>query len=327
MHEPSTTAQKDDVIRHDVINSGVANPDCAKPDIAKPDVAKSAVATPDVKSLAFIAPIIIKRHSITVRLTHWFNVLCFVLLLMSGLAIFNAHPALYWGHYGYRGIPPLMGIGAMIEPTNRELIGITQIAGHNFETTGVLGVSQGSDGQPTRRAFPAWATLPSSAGLALGRDWHFLAAWLFAFNGAIYLVAGLLGGHFRRDLLPTARQLRPRHLATDLWNHIRLRMPRGEADRHYNVLQKIVYLTVVFLLLPAMILSGLTMSPAVTAAAPFLFDLFSGRQSARTIHFITANLLVLFVFVHVFQVLVAGAINQMRAMITGRYRIRAERKT
>src|SRR5260221_3726765 len=199
MDDPGTIAHKDahkdDVITHDAIPSHTA-----KPEVGKPDV-NTAVA--------------IKRHSITVRLTHWLNVLCFVLLLMSGLAIFNAHPALYWGHYGYRGIPPIMGIGAMIEPTNRELIGITQIAGHNFETTGVLGVSQGSDGQPTRRAFPSWATLPSSASLALGRDWHFLAAWLFAFNGAVYLVAGLLGGHFRRDLLPTAHQLRPRHLAAD----------------------------------------------------------------------------------------------------------------
>ena len=199
-------------------------------------------------------PLVIKRHSITVRLTHWINLLCFVLLLMSGLAIFNAHPALYWGHYGYRGIPPLMGIGAKTEPSSRRLVGITRIAGHDFETTGILGVSNDTDGEPQQRAFPSWATLPSSAGLALGRDWHFLAAWLFAFNGAIYLVAGLFSGHFRRDLLPAARQLRPRHIVADLWNHIRLRMPRGDADRHYNVLQKIVYLAVVFLLLPAMVL-------------------------------------------------------------------------
>src|SRR5262249_48240173 len=146
-----------------------------------------------------------------------------------------------------------------------------------------------------------------------------------AFNGAIYLLAGLFGGHFRRDLLPSAAQLHPRHLLADIWNHVRFRLPRGEADRHYNVLQKIVYLLVVFVLLPAMVLSGLTMSPAVTAAAPFLFDLFGGRQSARTIHFVTANLLVLFLFVHVFQVLATGAINHMRAMITGRYKIRPER--
>ena len=105
----------------------------------------------------------------------------------------------------------------------------------------------------------------------------------------------------------------------------RLRRPRGEAAKHYNVLQKLTYLLVIFLLLPAMVLSGLTMSPAVTAAAPFLFDLFAGRQSARTIHFIAANLLLLFVLVHVVQVALFGAFNLMRSMITGRYAVVPER--
>ena len=134
----------------------------------------------------------------------------------------------------------------------------------------------------------------------------------------------MLGGHFRRDFLPAADQLRPRHLVTDIWNHIRLRMPRGEADRHYNVLQKLTYLAVIFLALPVMVLTGLTMSPAVTAAFPFLFDLFGGRQSARTIHFITANLLVMFVLVHLIEVMLSGVFNLMRSMITGRYVIKQE---
>jgi thiosulfate reductase cytochrome b subunit len=124
--------------------------------------------------------------------------------------------------------------------------------------------------------------------------------------------------------VPAAGELRPRHLLKDIWNHIRLRRPRGEAARRYNVLQKIAYTVVVFVLLPVMVLSGLTMSPAVTAALPFLFDLFGGRQSARTIHFIAANLIVLFVLVHVVMVLVAGVSNSMRSMITGRYAIRPE---
>src|SRR5262245_60041797 len=88
------------------------------------DAGKTGIAEP-----VPIKPELVKRHSIIVRLTHWINVLCFILLLMSGLAIFNAHPALYWGHYGYRGLPPLMGIGAMIDSNSRELVGITQIAG------------------------------------------------------------------------------------------------------------------------------------------------------------------------------------------------------
>jgi thiosulfate reductase cytochrome b subunit len=266
---------------------------------------------------------VIRRHSLAVRLTHWINVLCLVLLLMSGLAIFNAHPALYWGHSGHIGMPFLLGIGSKTD--NGRAVGITRIADMDFDTTGVLGVSYDGDGRALRRAFPSWLTLPSNAALALGRDWHFLLAWLFVLNGAVYLGFGLASGHVRRDLLPNADQLRARHVLSEIWNHLRLRSPRGEADRRYNVLQKFAYLLVAFVLLPVMLLSGLTMSPAVTAAVPVLFDLFGGRQSARTIHFITANLLVLFVLVHVLQVLLSGAFNRMRAMITGRYVIRPER--
>jgi thiosulfate reductase cytochrome b subunit len=268
---------------------------------------------------------VIRRHSVTVRLTHWINLLCLALLLMSGLALFNFLPALYWGHYGYRGVPYFIGIDSKIEPTTGQAVGMTRIAGVDFDTTGLLGVSYDGDGRAVRRAFPPWLTLPSRPDLALARSWHFLAAWLFVFNGAAYLIAGLISGHFRRDLLPKSDQLRARHIAAEIWNHIRLRAPRGEADRRYNVLQKFAYLFVVFALLPAMVLSGLTMSPGVTAAAPVLFDLFGGRQSARTIHFLTANLLALFVLIHVFQVLVSGAVNRMRSMITGRYAIRPER--
>jgi thiosulfate reductase cytochrome b subunit len=268
---------------------------------------------------------VIRRHSVTVRLTHWINLLCLTLLLMSGLALFNFHPALYWGHYGYRGVPFFIGVGSKTEPATGQAVGMTRIAGVDFETTGLLGVSYDGEGRVVRRAFPPWLTLPSRPDLALARSWHFLAAWLFVFNGVVYLFAGLISGHFRRDLLPKSDQLRARHIAAEIWNHIRLRAPRGEADRGYNVLQKFTYLLVVFALLPAMVLSGLTMSPGVTAAVPVLFDLFGGRQSARTIHFLTANLLVLFVLIHVFQVLITGAGNRMRSMITGRYAIQPER--
>jgi thiosulfate reductase cytochrome b subunit len=243
---------------------------------------------------------------------------------MSGLRLFNYHPALYWGNYGYRGVPSVVSIGSTIDPDSGELVGVTRVAGWSFVTTGVLGVSYDSERGMVRRAFPAWLTLPGEPGLALARDWHFLMAWLLVANGAVYLLFGVLNGHFRRDLAPTADQLAVRHILADLWDHVRLRVPRGEAARRYNVLQKLAYLTVVFLLLPVMVLSGLTMSPAVTAAVPSLFDLFGGRQSARTIHFLVANLLVLFVFVHVVEVLLAGVVNGMRSMITGRYVIRPQ---
>jgi thiosulfate reductase cytochrome b subunit len=143
-------------------------------------------------------------------------------------------------------------------------------------------------------------------------------------NGAVYLVFGLLSGHFRKDLAPTAAELGPRHVLREIWDRMRLRRPRGDAARRYNVLQKLAYIVVIFVLLPLMLLTGLTMSPAVTAAAPVLFDMFGGRQSARTVHFLVANLLVLFVIVHVLQVFVAGAFNGMRAMVTGRHVVRPD---
>ena len=267
---------------------------------------------------------VIYRHAIVVRVTHWVNVLCLTLLLMSGLQIFNYHPALYWGNYGYRGVPSIVSIGSEINPENGAPVGVTRIAGSSFVTTGVLGVSYDSERGVVRRAFPAWLTLPSEPSLALARDWHFLMAWLFVANGVVYLLFGVLNGHFRRDLAPAADQLRLRHILADIWDHVRLRVPRGEAARRYNVLQKLAYLMVVFLMLPAMVLSGLTMSPAVTAAVPSLLDLFGGRQSARTIHFLVANLLVLFVLVHVVEVFLAGVVNGMRSMITGRYAIRPQ---
>ena len=266
---------------------------------------------------------VVYRHTIVVRATHWINVLCFALLLMSGLCIFNYHPALYWGNYGYRGVPSFASIDSAIDPGSGEPVGVTRIGRWSFVTTGVLGVSYDPERGTVRRAFPVWLTLPRT-DLGAARDWHFLMAWLLVANGAVYLMFGVLSGHFRRDLAPAADQLRMRHILADVWDHIRLRVPRGEAARRYNVLKKLAYLTVVFLLLPVMVLSGLTMSPAVTAALPGLFDLFGGRQSARTIHFLVADMLVLFVLVHVIEVLLAGVVNGMRSMITGRYVIRPQ---
>jgi len=265
---------------------------------------------------------VIYRHTVVVRATHWINALCLTLLLMSGLGILNYHPALYWGNYGYQGVPSFMSVASMRDPASGEPVGVTRIAGWSFVTTGVLGVSYDSQQRAVGRAFPSWLTLPSVPSLALARDWHFAMAWLFFANGAIYLLFGVFNGHFRRDLTPAADQLRPRHILADIWDHVRLRPPRGEAARRYNVLQKFTYIAVVFVLLPVMVLSGLTMSPAVTAALPILFDLFGGVQSARTIHFLVANLLVLFVLVHIVEVFLSGVVNGMRSMITGRYVIR-----
>lgn len=287
-----------------------------------------ALSEPDVETKAAAQPAaapqrdVIYRHTVAVRLTHWINALILVLLLISGLRLFNYHPALYWGNYGYSGVPPFLSIAALEDIDTDEPVGVTMIMGHNFITTGVLGVSYDAEGEPASLAFPNWLTLPG--GLALARDMHFAAAWLFVLNGLVYLLFGLFSGHFRSDLLPALKELRPRHVLAEIWDHMRLRRARGEAARRYNVLQKLAYVIVIFGLVPVMVLTGLTMSPAVTAAMPFLFDMFGGRQSARTIHFLAADLLVLFVLVHIIQVIVTGVFNNMRSMITGRYAILPE---
>ena len=264
--------------------------------------------------------VMVRRHSAVTRLTHWINVVALMLLLMSGLQIFNAHAALYWGPKSSFE-RPWLAIG-MMERDGRP-VGVTQIAGHSFETTGVLGWT-GKPGARQSRAFPAWATLPSWHDLATGRRWHFFFAWVFVLNGAAYLLSGLIGGHVRRDLWPARGELRPRHLWHEVVQHARLRFPKGEAAKRYNVLQKLAYLAVALVLLPLMVATGLTMSPGIDAAAPWLLDLFGGRQSARSIHFICAGLIVLFVLVHLAMVVASGAWNNIRAMVTGRYAIDLE---
>ena len=261
------------------------------------------------------ASVLIHRHSLTTRLTHWINAAVLLVLLLSGLQIFNAHPALYWGETSTFARPWLVMFAAEQggQPT-----GLTKIGELRFDTTGVLGLSGNEV-----RGFPAWATLPGYRSLADGRRWHFFFAWIFAINGLVYLIAGLIGGHLRRDLLPRTAELAPRHLAREVADHIRLRFAKGEAARRYNSLQKLAYLAMIFIVLPLMVLTGLSMSPGMNAGLPWLPELFGGRQSARTIHFLSAALIVLFVAVHVLMVVLSGPVNGLRSMVTGKFRIDA----
>lgn len=265
--------------------------------------------------------IMIGRHSILTRVTHWLNAACFCILLASGLQIFNAWPQLYWGQFGADADPAVLQIGSTSE--HGVPAGFLQIAGTSVPTTGVLGVSS-FNGEEVQRAFPSWLTLPSYQDLASGRRWHFFFAWCFVLNGAAYLAYAIFSGHLRRDLLLRKSEMTPDHLWHEVVEHAGLRFPKGERARHYNALQKLSYSVVIVLLLPLMLLTGLTMSPGINAAFPWLLDLFGGRQSARTLHFITAALLVLFVVVHVAMVVLSGAWNNLRSMISGRYAINEE---
>jgi thiosulfate reductase cytochrome b subunit len=255
------------------------------------------------------------RHSLLVRVTHWINVLCLTLLLMSGLQIFNAHSALYWGQASDFA-KPILAITA--RDTDGGEIGATEVLGHTFDTTGVLGLSGPPDNRQ-ERAFPAWITLPGDQDLATGRRWHFFFAWMLVINGIVYLASGFLRGHFRYDFVPSRNQLR--HIGRSIVEHLRLRFPRGEEAKHYNVLQKLSYLIIVFVVLPLLIVAGLTMSPGIDAAFPWLTGVFGGRQSARTVHFLAAFALLGFAAVHVLMVLLSGLWNNMRSMITGWYTI------
>jgi thiosulfate reductase cytochrome b subunit len=257
---------------------------------------------------------IIRRHSGTVRVTHWVNVVCLLVLLMSGLQIFNAHPALYLGSKSTFA-DPVMAMRPMKH--GNEIYGVTKIFGWHIDTTGVFGLAKTPEGGFQVRGFPWSVTLPGHRNLAMGRRWHFFFAWVFVINGLVYLMWSLASGHLARDLAPAPAELK--HIGASIWEHLRLKFPKGEAAKHYNVLQKLAYLAVALVLLPLMLGTGLAMSPGMDAGYPFLLDIFGGRQSARTIHFVAASAIVLFFVVHVVMVLISGVWNNLRSMITGRY--------
>lgn len=266
------------------------------------------------------APVRVYRHRLPTRIWHWVNAVTLLVMLMSGLMIFNAHPRLYWGQYGANPDRAWFAIGSTAD-TGYVRFGETRI-----ETTGVLGRWTNAGGEEKTWAFPGWATIPTSYDLAAGRRWHLFFAWVLSVGLTLYMVWSLFGGHIRRDLHVRRAEWSPRHIWHDIKDHARLRFPRGEAAARYNILQKLSYIGVIFGLLPLMIFTGLTMSPGMNAAWPWLLDLFGGRQSARSIHFIAAWLLVFFFLVHIMMVILAGPINEVRSMISGWFTLPPERE-
>jgi len=262
---------------------------------------------------------VIFRHGLFLRLTHWLNAAILVFMLMSGLQIFNAHPALYFGAQSDFAHPALSMTG--ITNANGELRGITQIGRWQLDTTGLFGASN-VDGTRVARGFPSWATIPGTQWLALGRRYHFFFAWFFVANGLMFALWGILSGHFRKDLIPTAHDVTalPREIA----DHARLKFAHDARARHYNALQKLTYFIVLFVIAPLIVATGLTMSPTLDSAFPFLPWLFGGRQTARTIHFIAAFSLLAFFVVHLVMVVLSGTLNNLRSMITGRYAIEGD---
>jgi thiosulfate reductase cytochrome b subunit len=205
-------------------------------------------------------------------------------LLVSGVEILISHPRFYWGETGNVRTPPLFTLPI---PASRSTV-------------------------PTGYGY----VLPDQNGWS--RYLHFQSAWVAVLTGLLYVAFGSLKGHFRRNLLPTPSDLSPRGLATAIARHLRFRRPSEEEAWSYNVLQRLTYLLVIFVLFPLVIWTGLAMSPAIASAIPAAVTVLGGQQSARTIHFVVSGLLVLFLLVHVFMVCLAGFRNRVGAMITGR---------
>ena len=176
-----------------------------------------------------------------------------------------------------------------------------------------------------RAAFPSWLTIPGTKWLSMARAWHFFFAWVFVVNGIAFVLYAIFQPAPARDLAPTGADLKG--IGASIKDHLLFRHPSGEAAKRYNVLQKFAYLVVIFILLPLVILMGFAMSPWLDSLFAGWVDIFGGRQAARTIHFIVAWLLVAFVLIHVFEVIVTGLWNNLRSMITGRYRVTQESGT
>ncbi|MDQ2878031.1 MAG: cytochrome b/b6 domain-containing protein [Pseudomonadota bacterium] len=226
------------------------------------------------------------RHKLPTRIWHWLNAVTIIIMIGSGIGILNAHPRLYWGAYG-----------ANYDHAWLDLHGLQ----------GILR--------------SGWLTIPSGYNLAISRRWHLLFALVLAFGLLGFMIVSLINRHFQRALRVRVRDLRPAALWHDVREHLAFRFHDPANPIAFNIFQKLSYVGVIFVLIPVMILTGLTMSPGMDAALPWLLDLFGGRQSARSIHFICATALVAFIIVHLVLVILAGPISEVRSMVTGWWRV------
>ena len=247
-----------------------------------PGVSESAC----IPGAALAVPVttVTARHSALVRITHWITTLCFFALLVTGAEIVISHPRFYWGETGNVLTQPLFKIPI---PSSRALV-------------------------PTGYGY----VMPDQNGWS--RYLHFQAAWVVVLTGLLYGISISLSGHLRKDLVPRRADLSWRAFSTAIVDHLRFKRPSAAEAWSYNLLQRLSYLFVIFILFPLVIWTGLAMSPAFISAFPATVNLLGGQQSARTLHFFVSLALVLFVLVHVVMIFVAGFWSRMRAMITGR---------
>jgi len=249
-----------------------------------PPEAPLAVSAPSSASPVPETAVVALRHSALVRVTHWIATLCFFALLVTGIEIVISHPRFYWGETGNILTTPLFQLPI---PSSRAVVK----TGYGY-------------------------VLPDQNGWS--RYLHFQAAWIVVLTGLLYVISGFFTGHWRKDLLPRKADLSWRAFSAAIASHVRFARPSTDEAWSYNVLQRLSYLIVVFILFPLVIWTGLAMSLSFVSAFPASVTLLGGEQSARTIHFFVSIAIVLFLVVHVVMICVAGFRSRMRAMITGR---------
>jgi thiosulfate reductase cytochrome b subunit len=240
------------------------------------------------------------KHSRWVKVSHWIITLSFFALVFTGSEMTMVHPRFYWGEVGNDLTPALFEL-----PVSRNYKHGGWEASVPFNETAGAPVS-------------ASRTYDIFNQNGWGRSLHFLAGWFLLVPGLIYFIVGIFSGHFRKHLWPHANQFSLREFWTDIRNHLRMQIPKATDGPHYGLLQKISYVVVIFILMPIIVMTGMTMSPAITAAYPFLLKIFFGAQSARTIHFLASLALVLFLVVHVVMIVKSGFKKQMQAMTIGK---------
>lgn len=257
-----------------------------------PDPVPAPASAPEPAETPPASGTTIYRHRAVTRVWHWVNAVTIIVLLGTGLGISDAHPRLYWGSYGANFDTPWLELP-------------------RFTDWGLFGRDGG-------------ITIPSFYSLALARRWHLFFALVLAFGLLAYMIWSLVNRHVQNDLRVRRSELAPRHLWDDFKAHLAFRFHDPENPRAYNIFQKLSYVGVIFVLIPLMIFTGLALSPGMDATWPVLLDIFGGRQSARSLHFIAATLLAGFIVVHLALVILAGPINEVRSMITGRWRVPEE---
>ena len=228
------------------------------------------------------------------RLTHYVNFLFLVLLARSGLSILMDHPRLYWNEHCTPG-SEWMRFTPVELPTDRVWTG-----------------------RDDARYISPWLALPGYRHtIGTARHWHLLGA-LFWFLNGLACLALLFGTDQWHRLVPASWQIIP-----DAWavfvHDATFHMP-DETDPfyHYNALQHLSYFTVVFVMAPLSVMTGLAMSPAIDSRFPWYPKVFGGRQPARSIHFLLLLGYVAFLVMHVTMVVATGFVRNMNYIVLGR---------